>query len=100
MRSTALTGVTTGRAVALQFKEYLERAEYLKTVIDGQVPAVQHSNGTAQKSKPTGANGGGGSGKDAVRTASPRLRCGRVDGPGMSDITVATRLSQPANRCN
>lgn len=47
----------------LQFKEYLSRAEYIKSVIDGQVPAVQAQNGTGQKAR--GAAGGGND-KDAV----------------------------------
>lgn len=45
-----------------QFKEYLERAEYLKTIIDGQQPVTNApANGAnaAQKSRP-----GGGGGKD------------------------------------
>ena len=50
----------------LQFKEYLSRAEYIKSVIDGQVPAVQAQNGTGQKARGPGG-GGGGNDKDAVR---------------------------------
>jgi len=48
----------------------LERAEYIKSVIDGQVPAVQASNGTGQKARGPGGGGGGGGGsdKDAVRS--------------------------------
>lgn len=48
-----------------KFKEYLERAEYLKTVIDGQVPAVQHSSGVAQKKKPGAQANGSSGGKEA-----------------------------------
>ena len=55
-----------------QFREYLQRAEYLKSVIDGQVPAVQTSNGTGQKAKPGGGNGGGGD-KEAVGLCSVLL---------------------------
>lgn len=47
-----------------QFKEYLERAEYLKSIIDGQQPVTNApANGAnaAQKSRP---GGGGGGGKD------------------------------------
>lgn len=50
---------------SLQFKEYLSRAEYIKSVIDGQVPAVQAQNGTGQKARGPGG-GGGGNDKDAV----------------------------------
>mmetsp|Transcript_16506 Transcript_16506/g.49413 ORF Transcript_16506/g.49413 Transcript_16506/m.49413 type:complete len:438 (+) Transcript_16506:269-1582(+) len=80
-------------AITEKFKEYLERAEYLKTVIDGQVPAVQHSNGTAQKSKPTGAaNGGGGGGKDTDEKEKFREALGSaimVDTPNVKWDDVA-----------
>ena len=49
-----------------QFKEYLERAEYIKSVIDGQV-TVPQASGTGQKARPNGAGGGGGGDKDGVR---------------------------------
>ena len=50
----------------LQFKEYLERAEYIKSLLDGQQPAEPSANGaTGQKMKP----GGGGGDKDV--SASP-----------------------------
>ena len=37
----------------MQFREYLDRAEYIKSVLDGQV-VVQHINGTGQKARPPG----------------------------------------------
>ena len=47
-------------ACHLQFKEYLERAEYIKSLLDGQQPAEPSANGaTGQKMKP-----GGGGDKD------------------------------------
>lgn len=49
----------------LQFKEYLERAEYLKKCISErqeEAHAAQNGVGPTQKSKP----GGGGGGKDEV----------------------------------
>ncbi len=50
----------------LQFKEYLERAEYVKSLLDGQQPAEPAVNGaTGQKMKP-----GGGGDKD-VSNALP-----------------------------
>lgn len=48
-------------AIQEKFKEYLSRAEYIKSVIDGQVPAVQAQNGTGQKAR----GAGGGNDKDA-----------------------------------
>ena len=54
---------------SLQFKEYLERAEYIKKCIDGK-QEVSHSagngEGPSQKSRPNGGGGGGGGGKDDV----------------------------------
>ena len=47
----------------LQFKEYLERAEYVKSLLDGQQPAEPAANGaTGQKMKP-----GGGGDKDVSK---------------------------------
>lgn len=54
-------------SILLQFKEYLSRAEYIKSVIDGQVPAVQAQNGTGQKAR----GAGGGNDKDAVGFCPP-----------------------------
>ncbi len=44
----------------------MERAEYIKSVIDGQV-TVPQASGTGQKARPNGAGGGGGGDKDGVR---------------------------------
>lgn len=55
----------------LQFKEYLERAEYIKKNMDGKQEEHHTSGngiGPSQKSKPSG--GGGGGGKDEVITAA------------------------------
>ena len=54
---------------AAQFKEYLERAEYIKSVIDGQV-TVPQASGTGQKAR---SNGAGGGDKDGVRRACRAL---------------------------
>ena len=56
----------------LQFKEYLERAEYIKRCMDGK-QEVSHTagngEGPTQKSRPNGGGGGGGGGgKDDVST--------------------------------
>lgn len=56
-----------------QFKEYLERAEYIKKCMDGKQEVQQSSGngvGPSQKSKPSGGGGGGG-GKDDVRLYLP-----------------------------
>ena len=51
----------------MQFKEYLERAEYVKSLLDGQQPAEPSANGaTGQKMKP----GGGGGDKDVSACCS------------------------------
>lgn len=57
VHSAAVTVLKLPRP-ALQFKEYLERAEYVKSLLDGQQPAEPSANGaTGQKMKP-GAGGG------------------------------------------
>lgn len=38
----------------VQFREYLDRAEYIKSMLDGEV-TVQHTNGSTQKARPPGA---------------------------------------------
>ena len=57
----------------MQFKEYLERAEYIKKCMDGK-QEVQHTagngEGPTQKSRP---NGGGGGGKDDVSSPPSSL---------------------------
>ena len=59
-------------AVSLQFKEYLERAEYVKSLLDGQQPAEPSANGaTGQKMKP----GGGGGDKDVSATRHQAMPC-------------------------
>ena len=62
----------------LQFKEYLDRAEYIKKCMDGKQedPHVSgNGEGPSTKSRPNGGGGGGGGGggKDDVhpRTSSP-----------------------------
>lgn len=66
-------------AVSLQFKEYLERAEYVKSLLDGQQPAEPSANGaTGQKMKPGG--GGGGGDKDVSATCPLAMPC-RVEIP-------------------
>lgn len=55
----------------MQFKEYLERAEYLKRILDGrqeETHTPQNGVGPGQKSRPPG--GGGGGGKDDVSICS------------------------------
>lgn len=70
--------------VFLQFKEYLERAEYVKSLLDGQQPAEPAANGaTGQKMKP-----GGGGDKD-VSAAFP-LALGARD--ALRSICCATPL--------
>lgn len=53
----------SAEAIRAKFKEYLERAEYLKTVIDGRQenPPAAAANGaaTAQRKKGTGGGDGG-----------------------------------------
>lgn len=66
------------RTLSLQFKEYLSRAEYIKSVIDGQVPAVQAQNGTGQKAR--GAGGAGGNDKDAVSAWCSPAGCAHSHG--------------------
>ena len=55
-----ILGPNAGARAGAQFKEYLERAEYIKGVIDGQQPAeVAPANGaTGQKARPPGSGGG------------------------------------------
>ncbi len=64
----AMSGITVRLFYGhLQFKEYLERAEYIKSLLDGQQPAEPSANGaTGQKMKP----GGGGGGDKDVRAPS------------------------------
>jgi vacuolar protein-sorting-associated protein 4 len=62
----------SAEAIRAKFKEYLERAEYLKTVIEGRQenPPAASANGaaTAQRKKgPGGGNGDGGSENDKDR---------------------------------
>lgn len=56
----------SAEAIRAKFKEYLERAEYLKTVIEGlqENPPAASANGaaTAQRKKGPGGGGGGGDG--------------------------------------
>ena len=58
----------SAEAIRSKFKEYLERAEYLKTVVDGRQenpPAPANGAGaTAQKKKGAGGGGGSGNGED------------------------------------
>lgn len=55
-------------AITAKFKEYLERAEYLKGVVNGaqeNPPAAANGVAAAQRKKgPGGGNGGGGGGED------------------------------------
>ena len=54
-----LGGLTLRALLCAQFKEYLERAEYIKGVIDGQQPAeTAPANGaTGEKTRPPGGGG-------------------------------------------
>ncbi|KAK9806723.1 hypothetical protein WJX72_000607 [[Myrmecia] bisecta] len=63
-------------AITAKFKEYLDRAEYIKGIIDGQQPVIQApmngTSATGQKAKPPGGGAGGGDGdseKDKLRSA-------------------------------
>ncbi len=64
-----LGGLTLRALLCAQFKEYLERAEYIKGVIDGQQPAeTAPANGaTGEKTRPPG---GGGDVRGPARTLS------------------------------
>ncbi len=53
--------------VMLQVLEYIERAEYINQVRNGEVPAVQAATGTGQKARPAG---GGSGDKDGVNTCT------------------------------
>jgi tetratricopeptide (TPR) repeat protein len=58
----------SAEAIRAKFKEYLERAEYLKTVLEGRQEnppaAANGAAATAQKKKGAGGGGGGGNGED------------------------------------
>ena len=58
----------------LQFKEYLQRAEDIKALINGQQPVTATTAGGAQKVKPAGGpNGGTGGGNGADVSAAACL---------------------------
>ena len=64
----------------LQFKEYLDRAEYIKGILDGRQPAEEASgqNGAAAAKGPRpggGGGGGGGDGKQVGRSPAAGGSC-------------------------
>ncbi|CAL5223306.1 g5797 [Coccomyxa viridis] len=56
--------------ITAKFKEYLERAEYIKSLLDGQQPAEPSANGaTGQKMKPGGGGDKDNDEKDKLRAS-------------------------------
>lgn len=58
-------------AIQQKFREYLDRAEYIKSMLDGEV-TVQHTNGSTQKARPPGAPAA--ADKDSLDSEKEKLR--------------------------